>query len=81
VRYNTRLYSISGPRQWARTRLTAAYAPAGIRLNPVVQPYAWPSELDLMARIAGVRLKNRWGGWEREPFNSSSSAHVSVYAR
>jgi SAM-dependent methyltransferase len=56
-------------------------SPAGIRLNPVVQRYAWPSELDLMARLAGLRLKGRWGGWEREPFTSSSSAHVSVYAR
>jgi SAM-dependent methyltransferase len=54
---------------------------AGVRLNPVVQRYAWPSELDLMARIAGLRLKARWGGWDREPFNSSSSAHVSVYGR
>ena len=54
---------------------------AGVRLNPVVQRYAWPSELDLMARIAGLRLKDRWGGWDREPFNSSSSAHVSVYGR
>jgi SAM-dependent methyltransferase len=56
-------------------------SPGGIRLNPVVQRYAWPCELDLMARIAGLRLKDRWGGWEREPFTSSSSAHVSVYAR
>lgn len=56
-------------------------SPAGIRLNPVVQRYAWPCELDLMARFAGLRLKGRWGGWAREPFNSSSSAHVSVYAR
>jgi SAM-dependent methyltransferase len=54
---------------------------AGVRLNPVVQRYAWPSELDLMARIAGLRLKGRWGGWNREPFNSTSSAHVSVYGR
>jgi SAM-dependent methyltransferase len=52
---------------------------AGVRLNPVVQRYAWPSELDLMARIAGLRLKYRWGGWNREPFNSTSSTHVSVY--
>src|SRR5918992_4105699 len=52
---------------------------AGVRLHPVVQRYAWPSELDLMARIAGLRLKGRWGGWDRAPFNSSSSAHVSVY--
>ena len=54
---------------------------AGMRLNPVVQRYAWPSELELMARIAGLRLKGRWGGWGREPFNSSSRAHVSVYGR
>jgi hypothetical protein len=54
---------------------------AGVRLNPVVQRYAWPSELDLMARIAGLRLKQRWGGWNREPFNSTSSTHVSVYGR
>jgi SAM-dependent methyltransferase len=54
---------------------------AGVRLNPVVQRYAWPSELDLMARIAGMRLKHRWGGWNREPFNANSSLHVSVYER
>ncbi|HUT21072.1 MAG TPA: SAM-dependent methyltransferase, partial [Anaerolineae bacterium] len=54
---------------------------AGVRLNPVVQRYAWPSELDLMARIAGLHRKGRWGGWEREPFDSSSGAHVSVYGR
>lgn len=54
---------------------------AGVRLNPVVQRYAWPSELDLMARIAGLRLKDRWSGWHREPFNSTSSTHVSVYGR
>jgi SAM-dependent methyltransferase len=52
---------------------------AGVRLNPVVQRYAWPSELDLMARLAGLRLQGRWGGWDREPFTSSSSVHVSVY--
>jgi SAM-dependent methyltransferase len=54
---------------------------AGVHLTPVVQRYAWPSELDLMARIAGLRLKDRWGGWNREPFNSTSSTHVSVYGR
>ena len=54
---------------------------AGVRLTPVVQRYAWPSELDLMARIAGLRLKDRWGGWNRASFNSTSSTHVSVYGR
>ena len=56
-------------------------ASTGIRFNPVVQRYAWPSELDLMANIAGLRLKNRWGGWSHEPFDSSSDMHVSVYGR
>jgi SAM-dependent methyltransferase len=56
-------------------------SPSGINLNPVVQRYAWPSELDLMARIAGLRLRNRWGGWSQESFNSKSSMHVSVYGR
>lgn len=54
---------------------------AEIHLNPVVQRYAWPSELDLMARIAGLRLKERWGSWHREPFDSNSALHVSVYGR
>lgn len=53
----------------------------GIRFNPVVQRYAWPSELDLMANIAGLRLKNRWSGWSQESFDSSSDMHVSVYGR
>jgi SAM-dependent methyltransferase len=53
----------------------------GIRLNPIVTRYAWPSELDLMARIAGLRLRDRWAGWEREPFTAASRAHVSVYGR
>jgi SAM-dependent methyltransferase len=51
----------------------------GVRLSPIVTRYAWPSELDLMARIAGLRLKDRWAGWNREPFTSTSSTHVSVY--
>ena len=52
----------------------------GIRLNPIVQRYAWPSELDLMARIAGLRLKERWDGWRRQPFTSTRNC-VSVYGR
>ena len=53
----------------------------GLRFNPVVQRYAWPSELDLMAGMAGLRLRERWGGWHREPFTGESSLHVSVYGR
>jgi SAM-dependent methyltransferase len=48
---------------------------------PVRLRYAWPSELDLMARIAGLRLRERWGGWEREPFTDDSGSHVSIYER
>jgi len=54
---------------------------AGVRLYPSVTRYAWPSELDLMARIAGLRLKERWAGWNREPFTVTSRMHVSVYGR
>jgi SAM-dependent methyltransferase len=54
---------------------------AGFRLIPGVLRYAWPSELDLMARLAGLRLRERWGGWRREPFTATSSMHVSVYER
>jgi SAM-dependent methyltransferase len=53
----------------------------GVRLFPIVNRYAWPSELDLMARIAGLRLKERRGGWNREPFTAASTSHVSVYGR
>lgn len=53
----------------------------GVRLYPIVSRYAWPSELDLMARIAGLRLVDRWAGWDRRPFDAASSAHVSVYGR
>ena len=41
--------------------------------------YGWPSELDLMARLAGMTLRERWGGWRREPFTSDSTKHVSVW--
>ena len=41
--------------------------------------YVWPSELDLMARLAGMTLRERWSGWKREPFTSDSTTHVSVW--
>ena len=43
--------------------------------------YVWPSELDLMARIAGMALRERWAGWGREPFTSDSTSHVSVWQK
>jgi len=43
--------------------------------------YVWPSELDLMARLAGMTLRERWGGWQREPFTAESDKHVSVWEK
>jgi SAM-dependent methyltransferase len=43
--------------------------------------YVWPAELDLMARLAGMSLAERWGGWRREPFTAESTSHVSVYEK
>jgi SAM-dependent methyltransferase len=43
--------------------------------------YVWPSELDLMARLAGMALRERWSGWQREPFTSESTKHVSVWEK
>jgi SAM-dependent methyltransferase len=57
-----------------------AFTPHGTKMYPVKIRYAWPSELDLMARLAGLKLVNRWANWKREPFTSSSGGHVSVYA-
>jgi SAM-dependent methyltransferase len=51
---------------------------AGVHLGPISCRLAWPSELDLMARLAGLRLVQRWGGWDREPY-SGEGMHVSVY--
>ena len=43
--------------------------------------YAWPAELDLMAQLAGMRLRDRWEGWTRQPFTSQSAQHVSVWEK
>jgi SAM-dependent methyltransferase len=48
---------------------------------PVEFRYAWPAELDLMARIAGMSLEHRWAGFSREPFTNVSPSHVSVYRK
>jgi SAM-dependent methyltransferase len=53
----------------------------GLRFGPISCRLIWPSEMDLMARIAGMRLVDRWGGWQQEPFTPASTRHVSVYAR
>lgn len=68
----------------SKQRLTCqrvAFTEHGIQLVPIPFRYAWPSELDLMARIAGLRLRERAGGWRNEPFHASSNRHVSIYER
>ena len=52
---------------------------SGMRLYPVKLRYAWPSELDLMARLAGMVRRHRWSDWQGSPFTASSTNHVSVY--
>ena len=57
-----------------------ALTPAGVRLWPVVQRMIWPSEMDLMARIAGLRLRERWDDWDRSAYTGTANV-VSVYGR
>lgn len=65
-----------------RTRSShMVFTESGVRMFPVYIRYAWPSELDLMAELAGLVLQERWAGWRRQPFTASSEAHVSVYGR
>jgi hypothetical protein len=52
---------------------------SGTRIFPVQIRYCWPSELDLMARLAGLTLEDRWADWRRTPFTDDSAGHVSVW--
>ena len=54
---------------------------AGVRLFPVVLRYAWPAELDVMARLAGLTPHGRFNGYDQRPFRSNSAQHVSIYRR
>ena len=53
----------------------------GVQLYPVRLRFAYPPELDLMARLSGLRLVHRWGSWSREPYNGDSTKHISVYGK
>jgi SAM-dependent methyltransferase len=57
----------------------AVFSEGSVRLYPANHRYAWPSELDLMAQLAGLYREERWADWSRSPFTADSSAHVSVY--
>ncbi|MBB2912613.1 SAM-dependent methyltransferase [Streptosporangium becharense] len=58
-----------------KIRMTAG----GLRLLPANHRYAWPAELDLMARLAGLEREHRWSDWTGTPFTDDSRTHVSVY--
>ena len=63
------------------TTQTVTFDGQGTHLRPVALRYSWPSELDLMAQQAGLRLRDRYSGWDRQSFDSSSAGHVSVFQR
>jgi hypothetical protein len=54
---------------------------SGTRMTPHFMRYAWPSELDLMAQLAGLERRERWAWWDRSPFTAGSKSHVTVYSR
>ncbi|MFN8074821.1 MAG: class I SAM-dependent methyltransferase [Kineosporiaceae bacterium] len=58
-----------------------AFTPGAHRLSPIVLRYVWPSELDLMARLAGLRLEARWADWYGRPFVADSDTYVCMYVR
>jgi SAM-dependent methyltransferase len=56
-----------------------SFRDGAVELNSVPFRYVWPSELDLMARLAGMSLRERWSDWNRDPFTGESTKHVSVW--
>lgn len=63
--------------EFQRIRITGD----GVKLVPLPMRYAYPPEIDLMARLAGLELRDRWGDWEGSAFDASSTMHVSVYEK
>ncbi|WP_341367529.1 class I SAM-dependent methyltransferase [Yoonia sp. BS5-3] len=53
----------------------------GMKLVPLPLRYAYPPEIDLMARLAGLQPKHRWGGWDKSDFTANSRVHISVYEK
>jgi SAM-dependent methyltransferase len=68
-------------RQVLSTRQIVISESGDTRSFPIVHRYAWPAEMDLMARLADMTLEERWGDWHRRPFDASSTNHVSIWRR
>lgn len=66
--------------QFTSTHVTVSADGSG-RFRRLPFRYAWPAEMDLMARIAGLELRHRWSGWDKAAFTSESTSHVSVWAK
>lgn len=71
--------SVHDPVAQGVTNQHLTLGPGGIQCYPVEIRYAWPSELDLMATLAGLESEARWGTWDRQPFDSGSSEHISLW--
>lgn len=71
-------YDTVGQRMWSHH---VSIGEGGATKRSVPFRYVWPAELDLMARIAGLRLRDRWADWSRAPFTAESRSHVSVWER
>lgn len=63
------------------THIVRRHSDGTSTILPVTVRYAWPAELDLMARLAGLELESRWGWYDRRPFTPMSGQHVSVYRK
>lgn len=65
-----------------RMRTTKLFCgPDGVQAFPANHRYAWPGELDLMARLAGLRREERWEDWRRRPYSAASRNHITVYRK
>ena len=72
-------FLLHDPVEQAVTYQQVTFDAEGTKLAAAAARYCWPSELDLMARLAGLRLRERYDGWDRSPFTAASRQHVSVY--
>lgn len=74
-------FLLHDPVEQAVTYQRVTFDSQGTTLRPLRLRYCWPSELDLMARLAGMRLRERYEDWDRRPFTVASQRHISVYER
>nr|WP_241265551.1 class I SAM-dependent methyltransferase [Streptomyces boncukensis] len=74
-------FLLHDPVEQAVTYQRVTIGARGAELRPLRLRYCWPSELDLMAQLAGLRLRERYTDWDRSPFTASSGKHVSVYEK